>query len=113
MFRQRKKLNYDDVLKNGILAGLAQVLYTSAIVFIMSNMGNFFQTHNEALEYLAPLLMLLLFVFSAGISGLIILGYPTFLFFQKKHLEAGYTLLISLATIFIIAIFIFLIIINL
>ena len=109
---RRKKIDQNTIIKYGVLAGLTQSLFTVAIVFIIINIGSYFEARSTEFDFLGPVLMLIIFVFSATVSGLIILGAPGYLAMQKKIHEAALTLLVSLATLFLFGVLIFLILIN-
>ncbi|RJR30868.1 hypothetical protein C4569_03730 [Candidatus Parcubacteria bacterium] len=115
-FLKKKSINPGAVLKYGVMSGLSQFFYVLGIIFIVNNLDFLFKTisekNNDVFLFLAPTLFLLIFVFSATISGLIMLGVPVYLLFDKKYQEAGMTVLVSLTTLFLTAVFIFLIIIN-
>lgn len=109
---RKKKIDQNTVVKYGVLAGLSQVFYTGTMVFVMNNMGKYFQVREVEFNLLASVLFLLIFLFSVIISGLIMLGGPGYLILQKKYHEAALTLLVSLVALFLVAVLIFLIIIN-
>jgi len=91
-----KQEGENDVYKWGALGGAAEVIYIFLFALIMTRIGPFMNVPT----FLALTLFLLLFVFSAGISGFFVLGYPTYLALQKKYKEAAIALLISFLVIF-------------
>ncbi len=100
MFKS-KKLNKAEIYKWGIGTGIAQLAYIVLVVLIIMAMD---QIMKETAAYggpLAMLLVLILLVFSAAISGLMIFAYPAYLFLQKNYKQAVCTVLTSLATILI------------
>ncbi|MFA5070596.1 MAG: hypothetical protein WC528_04925 [Patescibacteria group bacterium] len=85
-------------LKFGILGGVLEVVYIVLVVFFMQGMEKWFSGSGA----FTGVLVLTLLVFSAAVSGLLVLGYPVYLALQKNYKEAIFTLLISLAVIFIL-----------
>ncbi len=96
--------------KSPALIGLGQAL---AIVIYCSLIGGFFHLGNKIFpqesDFWVSILILLLLVFSAAVSGVIVFGYPAYLVLKGKIREAlsvfAYTLLYCLG---FIAIFIIL-----
>ncbi|MFH1366514.1 MAG: hypothetical protein ABIH38_00810 [Patescibacteria group bacterium] len=85
-------------LKFGLLAGALEVIYIVLVALFMQGAENWFSGSG-----VQPVIMvLMLFVLSAAVSGLLVLGYPAYLALQKKYKEAICTLLVSLAVIFIL-----------
>lgn len=81
----------------GIYAGLLEGVYIALVSFFMMHAD---QWLGSVQEPPAPfIIMLLLFVFSAGLSGLIVFSYPVFLITQKKFRDAVLTVLITLITL--------------
>jgi hypothetical protein len=109
MFKS-KKLNKAKIYKWGISAGIGQLIYIVLVVLIIMALD---QIMKETAAYggpLAMLLVLILLVFSAAISGLIVFGYPAYLFLQKNYKQAVCTVLTSLATILIGFLFVLLVV---
>ncbi|AHB40272.1 MAG: hypothetical protein ACD_22C00049G0010 [uncultured bacterium] len=72
------------------LQASALVTYLILISFFFNFVTPLF--NNKTGEFYAPIIMLLLFVFSALISGMMILGRAGVLFWEKKYKES-FTLL--------------------
>ena len=85
-------------LKFGILGGILEVIYIVLVALFMQGAENWFSGSG----IFTGVLVLTLFVFSAAISGLLVLGYPAYLALQKNYKEAILTVLISLMVIFIL-----------
>ena len=97
-------------LKFGLLGGALQVIYIVLVGLFLQLAEQWFSGPD-----IYPIIpMLMIFVFSAAVSGLLVLGYPLYLALQKKYKEAILTVLISLAVIFVLLVmgFIFLYIIK-
>ena len=68
-----------------VLVGLVQSLGVIIYCSIISVLVYFLETFNvNPPEYLGPLFVLLLLVFSAALMGLVVFGYPVYLAFEKK-----------------------------
>ena len=93
-------------VKVGILAGLLESLYVIVIAVIMMRLGSMMQYVEGALGIV---LMLMLLVFSAGVSGIFTFGLPIYLFLQKRVKDAirvmVTTFLTLLGVFFIILLF--------
>ena len=74
----------------GFLQASGLVTYILIISVFLNNVENIF--HKDTGEYMAPILMLLLFIISAVISSTLVLGRAGVLFWEKKYSEA-FTLL--------------------
>ncbi len=87
-------------LKYGILAGLLEGVYIFIVSIFMFTIQDFFSSNEmPGLTFAA---FLFLFVFSAGISGIILFGYPFYLVTNKKYREAVVAALVSLSTILVL-----------
>ncbi|KKS60745.1 MAG: hypothetical protein UV26_C0002G0071 [candidate division WWE3 bacterium GW2011_GWF2_42_42] len=70
----------------GFLQASALVVYLIIIAYFFNFVTPMFQDNTS--EFYAPIIMLLLFVFSAVISGIMILGRAGILFWEKKYKES-------------------------
>jgi len=66
----------------GFFQATGLAIYCCLVSFILWNGNNWFGKIND---FRGPLIFLMLFVTSALISGLLVLGYPIILFWQKKE----------------------------
>jgi len=87
----------------GLLQALGVVLYCALIVGVFNLFG---KASTAPMGFFGSVLMLVLLVFSAAVTGSIVFGYPTYLFLREKQtkealLILAYTLLYSLAFIII------------
>ncbi len=72
-------------IKFGLLGGLAEALYIGLVVTLIWTMD---QSKPELVFPMAGfLLILFLFVVSAGVSGLFVFGYPLYLFLNKNFTQ--------------------------
>jgi hypothetical protein len=61
----------------GLLSAIGEIAYISMVASFMWSAGNFFPMPES--QIFGMVLMLTLFVFSAVMSGLIVLGYPIYI----------------------------------
>ena len=73
----------------GLIQALGTAIYCSIIAWFFWYMAN---TSQEIPGVLNIALMLILLVFSAGVTGSIVFGYPIYLAMHKKVKEALYLL---------------------
>jgi len=71
--------------------------YVLGISWFLSNTERLFGT---AQEFWGPAAILLLFVFSALVTGLLILGYPIWLYLEQRKKEAVQVLLCNTGWLF-------------
>lgn len=75
-----------DVPKRGVANALTAFAYVIAVVLFMSGAGKLFGSREPGI--LAPIGMLMLFVLSAAVMGLLIFGAPVMLYIDGKKKEA-------------------------
>lgn len=80
-------------IKYSFLSATGVFIYVSAISWFFSNAKVIFGNTTEP-NFLIPILMLLLFVISASITGLLVLGKPIHLYLSG-HKKEAFTLLFS------------------
>jgi len=66
----------------GFLQATGLAIYCSLVAVLIWNSNHLFGKIND---FRGPLLFLILFVTSALVSGILTLGYPVILFWQKKE----------------------------
>ncbi|HRY82245.1 MAG TPA: hypothetical protein P5232_00855 [Candidatus Moranbacteria bacterium] len=76
----RKKL-----IIQSLLLSLGEIIYLLFLSLLMSNDKFFANEHNSMISFIV---VLLLFVFSAAVSGAFVLGKPAMLFLEGKKKEA-------------------------
>lgn len=91
------KSDHPQGIKYGIYAGLVEGIYIALISFFIIHTGQIYGSSNEPTG--SFVLFLLLFVFSAVLSGLIVLSYPVYLVIQRKFGEAVKALVVTLLTL--------------
>ncbi len=93
-----------NVIKHALIDSIATALYIAAVGTFMYLAGQGAFGRNET--FLIPIAMLMLFVFSAALTGLLMFGKPLMWYLDGKKKEAlsllGYTLVIFLLITFII-----------
>ena len=103
----KKQINKQEIFKFGILGGIAELVYILVVALFVTSSSSL---GSNVPPYLGIILFLTVFVFSAAISGFFVLGYPAYLGLQKKYQEAIFTLMVTLATILVVLVALFLII---
>jgi hypothetical protein len=94
-----------NIFKNALFNSVGTTAYIAAVASFMFYGAKNFGPDNTVL---IPILMLMLFVFSAAVTGLLVLGRPILWYLEGKKKEAV-SLLVSTLLIFLItAIIIFL-----
>jgi len=78
-------MNKSKLVGYGILSALAVSAYVAMVVLIMNNAQRFIGVANG---YLGGLAILMLFVVSAAIVGLLVFGRPIYLYFENHKKEA-------------------------
>lgn len=100
IFKKKKQDNY---WLYGIGGGVLEAVYCFFIAVLIQLLDSVMSGPAGVFNFLLVLLML---VFSAAISGLLIFGYPVLLVMKKKYLEAIFTVLLSVSTLIIIGLLI-------
>lgn len=89
-----------DVWQWGLLGGLGQGIYIMLVATFFQVMEKYSSVVGRPI--FGALVMLTLLVFSATVSGLLVLGRPLILAMRKDYKEAGLTLAVSLGGLFVI-----------
>ena len=87
-----------------VVNSLGIVVYASLVAFVMFNGEKFF---GKADDFTGPLMILLLFVVSAVITGSLFLGRPIYLYFEGLKKEAIKLFFYTLTFLFLITLIIF------
>ena len=101
----KQKFNESEVIKFGFLGGIAQAAYCFAVVLAMNFVSQSVPKASNTI--IIPLLFLLVFVFSAAVSGIFVFGYPAYLAARQRYLEALMTASITLACLAMIGLLTF------
>lgn len=83
-----------DYFLKSLINALAVLVYTAAVACLLFNGKAIF---NKASNFLLPLFMLLLFIISASLTGLMVLGRPIHLYLSGLKKEAFILLFATLA----------------
>ncbi|MFA6410071.1 MAG: hypothetical protein WCW26_00635 [Candidatus Buchananbacteria bacterium] len=105
---RKQKINESEIMKFGFLGGIAESAYCLLVVAMMMVLSQVMP--QPTVPFSGFLLFLLLFVFSVGVSGILVFGYPIYLVSQKKIVEALMTALTTLVTIAIVGILSFILV---
>ncbi|MFA6215613.1 MAG: hypothetical protein WC768_03530 [Patescibacteria group bacterium] len=103
----KQKVNESEVLKFGFLGGIAQASYCFFVVVSLMVLQQAMPNLNSIA---GSLLFLLIFVFSAAVSAVLVFGYPAYLAFKQRFAEALMTALTTLVTLMIIGILVFILV---
>lgn len=89
------------IVVRGALDALGAALYIALVALFMTNISRFVGPM-QGNGFFGPLLFLLLFVFSAAVTGGLILGKPVLLYLEGKKKEAVGLFLWTLAFLFML-----------
>ena len=95
-----KKQNKTDFIKWGIAAGFLECVYVLLVILLLNGLNLAGKNADSILG--GGLFMLLLFIVSVLISGVLVFGRPAILFLNKKIHEAISVFFVTLVTIFVI-----------
>jgi|SRR3989338_3104892 len=95
------------ITKHALVNALTAAAYVSLVASFMFNASKFFG-HAEPDTVLAPIFLLLLFVFSAALMGSLIFGRPALWYLDGKKKEALLLLTYTLGIFFIILVLVLL-----
>lgn len=76
----------NETVQKGIVSAVATAAYVAAVAALMMNGDRLFGTRVNGL--LAPVAFLLLFVVSAAVTGMLVLGRPAMMYVDGKKREA-------------------------
>ncbi|MDD2806989.1 MAG: hypothetical protein PHW95_00510 [Patescibacteria group bacterium] len=105
---KKQKINESEVMKFGFLGGIAEAAYCFIVVLVMESL-NQAMPQGPSGSY-GFLIFLLIFVFSAGVSGILVFGYPAYLAIQKRYIESLMTAITSFVALAITGILVFMLI---
>jgi len=97
------------IAKYATLNALGASLYVILIASLIYSLGNGFSGKGNTI--FIPIAMLMLFVFSAAFTGILILGRPIMWYLDGKKKEAIYLLFYTLIIFFVITLLAFLLLI--
>jgi len=94
------------IIKRAVIDAILTTLYIILVALFM------FYLQSNALKekdiVLIPIAMLLLFVFSAGLTGFLVFGKPIMLYLDRKKKDAVFLAVWTLGILFIITLIVFL-----
>jgi hypothetical protein len=93
------------ILKSAFLNAFGTAVY----IVIIASLMYFFQESfpKDANNFLIPIAMLLLFVFSAALTGFLVFGKPAMIYLDGKKKEAISLLFYTLGILLVITVFVF------
>lgn len=83
----KKKVSQSELFKLGAIAGLLQVVYIILVAVFMILAQSIFPDNSDAV-IIGIVSFLIVFVFSAMVSGAILLGLPLYFAMQKQYKDA-------------------------
>ena len=95
-----------NIYKYAALNAVGTALYVAAVAWFMTSVS---QSVGPSKSILVPMAILLLFVFSAALTGTLVLGMPVLWYLDGKKKDAISLFLTTIGMLFIIMIFTFLI----
>jgi hypothetical protein len=95
------------LLPQGLINALSTFIYTGAVAWLMFNGEQFF---GKATSFVMPLALLLLFVVSAAVTGLLMVGKPILLYLDGAKKEAVKLLFYTLSWLALMMIVVFIVI---
>ena len=100
--KQSEEEQKNKAIAFGVWAGIVEALYIAWVVFFL-NLAESLLPSFKLNQFFAPMLMLLIFVISVGISGLVVFGYPAHLAFRKEFKPAVIAASSALITMVVIS----------
>jgi len=95
--------NKNNILKSAAIDALGTALYVAVVASFMFYGPKFFESGKPDTVF-APIMMLLLFVFSAALTGSLMFGRPVIWFLDGKKKEALSLLIYTLLIFFILTV---------
>ena len=95
-------------IKFGIITAILEIIYIALLISIGTCVTSTFRQNFINDQLFGPMLFLTVFVFSAAITALLILGYPAYLLVvEKKMNQAIKTLATTLLTLILFGVIVF------
>lgn len=69
----------------GLLQAIGVIIYCVLIALLINSIGK--AVSSAPMGFLGAAIMLVLLVFSAGVTGTIVFGYPAYLFFKQQKVK--------------------------
>ena len=97
-----KRDHFSTPAGQGALAGLTEICYIALVAIFMVGTESLFAAANPWLAVFGIIAVLALLVMSVAVSGVLLLGWPLYYFFERKYKEGLYALSGSIAAMFIV-----------
>jgi len=91
----------DKLILGGLASSVGVLIYVSAVAWLLQNGEKIF---GKMQNFWGPVAFLLLFVFSAAITGALVLGRPVWLFLNNQKKEAMRLFSYTIAWLFIVTV---------
>lgn len=92
-------MNHKKLVTQGLLNSLGVLAYISLVITVMNNAEKWFSSSQT---YLGPMAMLLLFVISATVVGMLVLLQPILMYLNNAKREALFQLLYTIGWMVVI-----------
>jgi len=92
-------MNNKKLILNSLFIALAVIIYIIIVVFIITSMETLFSDTPDT--FWTPVLILILFVVSAAITGTLVMGRPIYLYLNGQKQEGVKFLIYTIAWLFI------------
>lgn len=93
------------LIKNSLLSALGTVVYVAGVAWFMTSAEKGFLGNGKTIW--APIVMLLLLVISAGVTGGLVVGQPVMLYIDGKKKEAVKQFALTLMWLLVILMVVF------
>jgi len=100
-------MNNKQIVKKGIINSLGVLVYVFLLSLFMSQANNWFGAKDQ--DIITPVAVLMLFIFSALITGGLVLGNPLVLYLDGKRKEAIRLLFITGISLFVLMSIVFIV----
>ncbi|MCR4330457.1 MAG: hypothetical protein NUV49_01090 [Patescibacteria group bacterium] len=95
------------IIQISFLSSLGVLLYVTIVVSVMQNIE---KLGNVPGSHWGPVIFLMLFVFSALVTSLLVFGYPVWLYMENRKKDAVTLLLCNVGWLFVMLILAFIIV---
>ena len=93
-----------NIIKNAVINAVLTFAYVGILVFLIFNAPNVIKESDGENTILIPLVMLLLFIFSAGLTGSLVFGRPILWYLDGRKKEALHLLAWTLGILLVIVV---------
>jgi hypothetical protein len=99
MFKRKKKCGHAELVKRALLNALGVFLYTAAVSWLLMHGEEWFGDGGHLMQ---PVAILMLLVLSVAVVGILIFGYPVWLYLEDKKKESVKLLITTIFFLFLL-----------